>query len=211
MTDEAAMIAAVVAEPHLDTPRTVLADWLDDHDQPERAAAVRLHWPRHRTARPLTPGRRLNAEVLAEREGPVTAMARRLEAEGMAGFAEFSRRQLAVEAYAGGRTARFQAEVDWVYATLLANWRRWLPPAVTTLTRRADREAYNRDYFSPAVTFPSRRRASGPTAWPSNPTTSVLFAWGLPAWVACDAEDWARAGPDLVRRFPWVVYEREEE
>ncbi len=125
----------------------------------------------------------------------------------MAGFAEFSRRQLALEVYAGERTARFQAEVDWEYAALLANWRRWLPAAVTTLTRRAEREAYNQDYFSPAVTFPSRRRPSRYTSGSLDPTMSVLFAWGLPAWVECDAEDWARAGPDLVRRFPWVVYD----
>ncbi|HYH69231.1 MAG TPA: TIGR02996 domain-containing protein [Urbifossiella sp.] len=201
MTDETTMIAAVVAEPHLDTPRTVLADWLDDHDQPERAAAVRLDWPRRNAER------RLRADVLAEREEPVTAVAARLEAEGVAGLAEFARRQLAVDAYAGRHTAGYQAQIDWVYAALLADWRRWLPPAVTTLTRKADREAYNQDYFSPAIRFPTRRRPPPRAFAFRQPAMTVLFAWGLPEWVRCDREDWARAGLDLVRRFPWVVYD----
>ena len=205
MTDEDALVAAAAAEPHLDTPRLVLADWLDDHDHPERAAAVRLHWPRRK------PEPRPFADVLAEREGPVTAVAGRLEAEGMGGFTGFARRQLAVEAYEGPRTARDQAQIDWVYAALLLNWRRWLPPAVTTLTRRADREAYNQDYFSPAIRFPTRRRPP-PSAFAFRaPAMTVLFAWGLPEWVRCDPEDWDRAGPALVRRFPWVVYEPEED
>jgi uncharacterized protein (TIGR02996 family) len=201
MTDEDAMIAAVAAEPQLDTPRTVLADWLDDHDQPERAAVVRLHWPRKRAER------RLRADFLAEREGPVTAVATRLEAEGVAGLAEFARRQLAVDAYTGRHTAGYQAQIDWVYAALLANWRRWLPPAATTLTSRADREAYNQDYFSPAIRFPTRRKPPPRAFRFRQPAMTVLFAWGLPEWVRCDPEDWARAGPDLVRRFPWVEYD----
>jgi len=200
MTDETTMIAAVVAEPDLDTPRTALADWLAAHDQPERAAVVRLAWPRRK------PERRLRADIHAERQVPVTAVARRLEAEGVAGLADFARRQLAVDAYPGPHTAEYQARIDWVYAALLANWRRWLPPAVTTLTRKADREAYNQDYFSPAIRFPTRRRPS-PREWTfREPAMTVLFTWGLPAWVRCDREDWERAGPDLVRRFPWVVY-----
>jgi uncharacterized protein (TIGR02996 family) len=201
MKDETTMIAAVVAEPQLDAPRATLADWLAAHGQPERAAVVRLAWPRRKRERRL----------LAEREGPVTAAAGRLEAEGLAGLAEFARRQLAVEAYAGERTARFQAQVDWVYAELLARWRRWLPAAVTTLTRRADREAYNQDYFSPAIRFPTRRRPPPGAFALREPAMTVLFAWGLPEWVRCDAEDWARAGPALVRRFPWVVYDPDDD
>lgn len=202
MTDEDVLIAGVVADPHLDTPRTVLADWLDDNEQPERAAVVRLHWPRRQVNEP-----RLLADVLAERGGPVTRMADRLEAEGMAAFGAYSRRQMLISSETLPPADVWAEAVEWEYDTLLANWRRWLPPSVTTLTRRADREAYNQDYFSPAVTFPSRRRPSRYTPGSMNPSMSVLFAWGLPEWVECDAEDWRRAGADLVRRFPWIVYE----
>ena len=51
MTDETTMIAAVVAEPRLDAPRAALADWLAARGQPERAAVVRLHWPRRKAER----------------------------------------------------------------------------------------------------------------------------------------------------------------
>lgn len=43
MTDEDALLAAVRANRLAQTPRLVYADWLDDHDQPDRAAFVRLH------------------------------------------------------------------------------------------------------------------------------------------------------------------------
>ena len=42
MTDEPALLAAVAAAPDDDTPRLVYADWLDDHDRPERAEFVRV-------------------------------------------------------------------------------------------------------------------------------------------------------------------------
>lgn len=41
MTDDEAFVRAVVDAPGDDTPRLVYADWLDDHDQPERAAYLR--------------------------------------------------------------------------------------------------------------------------------------------------------------------------
>jgi uncharacterized protein (TIGR02996 family) len=41
MDDHAALLAAVVDRPDDDTPRLVLADWLDDHGDPDRAAFVR--------------------------------------------------------------------------------------------------------------------------------------------------------------------------
>jgi uncharacterized protein (TIGR02996 family) len=41
MGDQDALLAAVCDRPDDDTPRLVLADWLDDHGQPERAAFVR--------------------------------------------------------------------------------------------------------------------------------------------------------------------------
>jgi uncharacterized protein (TIGR02996 family) len=40
--EEDALIAAVCADPDDDAPRLVYADWLDDHDQPERAELIRV-------------------------------------------------------------------------------------------------------------------------------------------------------------------------
>jgi uncharacterized protein (TIGR02996 family) len=42
MTDEAALLAAILAHPDEDTPRLVYADWLDEHGQPERAEFIRI-------------------------------------------------------------------------------------------------------------------------------------------------------------------------
>jgi uncharacterized protein (TIGR02996 family) len=42
MTDEQALLAAVIASPDDDLPRLVYADWLDDHGQPERAEFIRV-------------------------------------------------------------------------------------------------------------------------------------------------------------------------
>ncbi|HEY1186640.1 MAG TPA: TIGR02996 domain-containing protein [Gemmata sp.] len=39
--DEQALLAAVIAHPDEDTPRLIYADWLDEHDQPERAEFIR--------------------------------------------------------------------------------------------------------------------------------------------------------------------------
>lgn len=41
MTDEQSMIRAVLADPADDVPRLAFADWLDEHDQPERAEFIR--------------------------------------------------------------------------------------------------------------------------------------------------------------------------
>ncbi len=41
MNDEAALLAAIVADPREDTPRLVFADWLDENGQPERAEFIR--------------------------------------------------------------------------------------------------------------------------------------------------------------------------
>lgn len=41
MSDHDALLAAICAEPDEDTPRLAYADWLEEHDQPERAAFVR--------------------------------------------------------------------------------------------------------------------------------------------------------------------------
>lgn len=42
MTDEAALLAAILAHPDEDTPRLMFADWLDEHGQPERAEFIRI-------------------------------------------------------------------------------------------------------------------------------------------------------------------------
>src|SRR6266508_240747 len=41
MSEEDALLAAIYANPDDDTPRLVYADWLDEHDQPERAEFIR--------------------------------------------------------------------------------------------------------------------------------------------------------------------------
>lgn len=42
MTDDAAFLAAILAAPNDNTPRLVYADWLDEREQPERAAFIRI-------------------------------------------------------------------------------------------------------------------------------------------------------------------------
>jgi uncharacterized protein (TIGR02996 family) len=42
MSDEDALLAAIIANPDEDTPRLVYADWLDENGQPERAEFIRL-------------------------------------------------------------------------------------------------------------------------------------------------------------------------
>jgi len=41
-TDQDALLARIIAEPKDDLPRLVYADWLDEHDQPERAEFIRV-------------------------------------------------------------------------------------------------------------------------------------------------------------------------
>jgi uncharacterized protein (TIGR02996 family) len=40
--EERALLAGIIANPEEDTPRLVYADWLQEHDQPERAEYIRL-------------------------------------------------------------------------------------------------------------------------------------------------------------------------
>jgi uncharacterized protein (TIGR02996 family) len=42
MSDEDALLAAIIAHPDEDTPRLMYADWLDDHGQPDRAEFIRI-------------------------------------------------------------------------------------------------------------------------------------------------------------------------
>jgi uncharacterized protein (TIGR02996 family) len=74
MTDEQALLAAVLARPDDDTPRLVYADFLDDHGDSDRAAFIRLQVEAARG--PLPPRKR-------------TAMARLEEANRAAWLAPF--------------------------------------------------------------------------------------------------------------------------
>jgi uncharacterized protein (TIGR02996 family) len=42
MSDESALLAAILAHPDEDTPRLMFADWLDENGQPERAEFIRI-------------------------------------------------------------------------------------------------------------------------------------------------------------------------
>jgi uncharacterized protein (TIGR02996 family) len=46
---EQGLLAAVIESPEDDTPRLILADWLQDHDQPERAELIRVQVEQART------------------------------------------------------------------------------------------------------------------------------------------------------------------
>jgi uncharacterized protein (TIGR02996 family) len=50
MTDHDALVAAICNEPDEDTPRLALADWLEENDEPERAAFIRAQIELARTA-----------------------------------------------------------------------------------------------------------------------------------------------------------------
>lgn len=49
MSDEEALLAAIIANPDEDTPRLVFADWLDENGQPDRAEFIRLQIERAST------------------------------------------------------------------------------------------------------------------------------------------------------------------
>ena len=61
LTDEQALIRAIVVEPRNILPRLVYADWLDDHDRPDEAALVRRPGP------PLGSGRAAAGKLLRSR------------------------------------------------------------------------------------------------------------------------------------------------
>jgi uncharacterized protein (TIGR02996 family) len=48
MNEEAAFIRAICEQPDEDTPRLAFADWLDEHDRPERAEFIRVQCERAR-------------------------------------------------------------------------------------------------------------------------------------------------------------------
>jgi uncharacterized protein (TIGR02996 family) len=56
MSDEAAFLAAIIANPDDDTPRLVYADWLDENGDPDRAEFIRLQID---SARGLTDRRKI--------------------------------------------------------------------------------------------------------------------------------------------------------
>jgi uncharacterized protein (TIGR02996 family) len=61
--DRDALLAAILAQPDEDAPRLVYADWLDEHDESERAEFIRIQ---HRL--PHLPRRSAEAKRLAARE-----------------------------------------------------------------------------------------------------------------------------------------------
>ncbi len=69
MTDRDALLAAVADRPRDDTPRLVLADWLDDHGDVERAAFVRAGCAAARAA----PGGAARAALLDEADDRLAA------------------------------------------------------------------------------------------------------------------------------------------
>src|SRR4051812_42470214 len=48
MTDRDALLKAVLANPEEDTPRLALADWLDEHGEPDRGEFIRTQIELHR-------------------------------------------------------------------------------------------------------------------------------------------------------------------
>src|SRR5689334_12337700 len=65
MRPESAFVQAVINNPDDDTPRLVYADWLEEHDQPERAEFIRLQVE---LARPCRPAARHRALAARQRE-----------------------------------------------------------------------------------------------------------------------------------------------
>jgi uncharacterized protein (TIGR02996 family) len=51
MSDEDALLAAIIAHPDEDTPRLMYADWLEEHDWPDRAEFIRTQIERARLPR----------------------------------------------------------------------------------------------------------------------------------------------------------------
>ncbi len=76
-SEERGLLAAVVADPGADLPRLVYADWLDEHDSPERAELIRVQCELAR--RPDRP-----AELLA-REAELVAVGELWRVPGLSG------------------------------------------------------------------------------------------------------------------------------
>lgn len=53
MTDHPGFLAAIIAEPDDDIHRFIYADWLDEHDQPERAELIRVQCALANTIPPM--------------------------------------------------------------------------------------------------------------------------------------------------------------
>lgn len=65
------LLKAVVAAPADDLPRLVAADWLDDHNEPERAEFIRVQIQRTRPPRPELSCRELMWREIALRDNPL--------------------------------------------------------------------------------------------------------------------------------------------
>jgi uncharacterized protein (TIGR02996 family) len=177
------LLFAILDAPDDKAARVKYAEWLAAHGEPERAAVV--------TA--------FSAQTCL-------AYARKLErSHGYIGLAWFSALQNDIQDWGDKpKGTRLTSLANVEYATLLGSWRKWLPESVTTLSGKADRDAFNRDYINPAITFPSRRRENG-----HSPLVSITFSRGLPVEVECDRRDWERCGLDMITLFPWIDYTRE--
>lgn len=68
MNDEAALLAAIRADPGADTPRLVYADWLDDHGDTARAEFIRLQVSRARAKRRVKAAESIDREIVLARK-----------------------------------------------------------------------------------------------------------------------------------------------
>lgn len=64
MTDGEALLATIIANPDEDTPRLIYADYLDDNDEPERAAAIRKQVAHARLPSPFDQATRSVQELI---------------------------------------------------------------------------------------------------------------------------------------------------
>src|SRR5688572_22453465 len=103
MSERDAFLRAIAAEPSDDTVRLAFADWLDEHDEPERAEFIRLQIERER-AKPFgdasAPTKREKALLdahLAEWLGPLADL------DEYSGFGPTFRRGFVESAMVHGR------------------------------------------------------------------------------------------------------------
>jgi uncharacterized protein (TIGR02996 family) len=85
MTEGEALLAAILSEPDEDTPRLVYADWLDEHDQFERAEFIRVQIALARTRTIALQAREAALLALHEEEWLAPLRARGEPLDGRAG------------------------------------------------------------------------------------------------------------------------------
>jgi uncharacterized protein (TIGR02996 family) len=123
-----ALYAAVCAAPDDDTPRLVLADWLDEHDDPHRAALIRaqIELERARAADPHA------AAVLGFRGGRHSPWCQSADAvaisPAVARLAELVKRETAVQ---GKAEARWKAVLGKRKVGRISGYRRGFPYGIS--------------------------------------------------------------------------------